>query len=657
MERINKLRKLLEQYNYEYYVLNASSVSDFEYDRLMQELILLEEQYPEYKIENSPSVRVGGTVSSKFEKVTHETNMLSLANAFNEEELREFDNRVRKVFKDATYFVELKIDGLAVSIKYNNGEFVQAATRGDGVTGEDISLNVKTIKSIPLNVNTSESFEVRGEIFMPNKSFKKLNDQRLKEGQPLFANPRNAAAGSVRQLDSKIAASRELDAFIYMYVSKSESKLHSVTLDQLKELRFKVNTESRNCNNIDEVLSYIDEYTTKRSSLEYEIDGIVIKVNEKEKYEEIGYTAKSPKWAIAYKFPAEEVSTRLKGITFQVGRTGNITPVAELEPVRVAGSVISRATLHNYDYILEKDIRVNDIVFIRKAGDVIPEVQKVDLERRDISSAKFEMITKCPVCGSELYKSESEVDHYCVNPTCEGKVIESIAHFCSRNACNIDGLGDSLVDMLYKGGFLKDITDIYNLHQHEDALINLERMGSKRVSNLLEAIENSKNNNLDKLLFGLGIRHVGSKTSVVISKYFKDLDHIMKATYEELESIDEIGSIIAMSIVKYFGDENNVRIVNELKEHGINTIYHQGETIDNAYFTEKKIVLTGKLELMGRKEAKELLESMNASVSSSVSSKTDLVIAGKESGSKLKKANELGIKVISEEEFVNMISK
>ncbi len=657
MERISKLRELLEQYNYEYYVLNESSVSDFEYDRLMQELISLEEQYPEYRIENSPSVRVGGTVSSKFDKVTHETNMLSLANAFNEEELREFDNRVRKVFENATYFVELKIDGLAVSIKYNNGEFVQAATRGDGVIGEDISQNVKTIKSVPLKVDTKEAFEVRGEIFMPNKSFNKLNEQRKNTGQPLFANPRNAAAGSIRQLDSSIAANRELDAFIYMYVSKSESKLHSETLNQLKELKFKVNKESRNCSNIDEVLAYINEYTDKRNSLEYEIDGIVIKVNEKERYEEIGYTAKSPKWAIAYKFPAEEVSTRLKDITFQVGRTGNITPVAELEPVRVAGSVISRATLHNYDYIVEKDIRVNDIVFIRKAGDVIPEVQKVDLDRRDGTQKEFEMISVCPVCGSELYKSDSEVDHYCINPTCEGKVIESIAHFCSRNACNIDGLGDSLVEMLYKEGYLKDITDIYCLYQHEDELINLERMGSKRVSNLLQAIENSKSSNLDKLLFGLGIRHVGSKTSTVISKYFNDLDHIMNATYEELESIDEIGGIIAKSVIDYFANESNIKIINDLKRYGLNMTYHKGETIDNEYFTEKKVVLTGKLELMGRKEAKELLESMNASVSSSVSSKTDIVIAGKEAGSKLKKANELGIKVISEEEFVNMMKK
>ncbi len=655
MERIDKLRKLLEQYNYEYYVQNESSVSDAEYDRLMQELILLEKQYPEYKIENSPSVRVGGTVSSKFEKVTHETNMLSLANAFNAEELREFDNRVRKVFKDATYFVELKIDGLAVSVKYNNGEFVQAATRGDGVIGEDISQNVKTIKSIPLIVDTNEAFEVRGEIFMPNKSFNKLNEQRAKEGQQLFANPRNAAAGSIRQLDSSIAASRELDAYIYMYVSESESKLHSETLKQLSDLKFKVNKESRNCNTIDEVLSYIDEYTKKRSTLEYEIDGIVIKVNEKEKYEEIGYTAKSPKWAIAYKFPAEEVSTRLRDITFQVGRTGNITPVAELEPVRVAGSIISRATLHNYDYIIEKDIRVNDIVFIRKAGDVIPEVQKVDLDRRESSSKEFEMITKCPVCGSKLSKSESEVDHYCVNPLCEGKVIESIAHFCSRNACNIDGLGDSLVEMLYKEGYLKDITDIYSLDQHEEELIKLERMGSKRVSNLLDAIENSKKNNLDKLLFGLGIRHVGSKTSTVLSKYFNDLDHIMYATYEELESIDEIGGIIANSVVNYFKDEKNIEIIVKLKEYGLNTTYYKGETIDNEFFTDKKVVLTGKLELMGRKDAKELLESMNASVSSSVSSKTDIVIVGKEAGSKLKKANELGIKVITEEEFVNMI--
>ncbi len=657
MERIIELRKLLEQYNYEYYVLNASSVSDFEYDRLMQELIILEGQYPDYMDENSPSVRVGGKVSSKFDKVTHETNMLSLANAFNEEELREFDNRVRKVFKDATYFVELKIDGLAVSIKYGNGEFIQAATRGDGVIGEDISQNVRTIKSIPLKVDTSESFEVRGEIFMPNKSFSKLNDQRRKDEQSLFANPRNAAAGSIRQLDSKIAASRELDAFIYMYVSESESKLHSETLNQLKELRFKVNTESRKCANIEEVLSYIDEYTSKRGLLDYEIDGIVIKVNEKEKYDEIGYTAKSPKWAIAYKFPAEEVTTRLRDITFQVGRTGNITPVAELEPVRVAGSVISRATLHNYDYIVEKDIRVNDIVFIRKAGDVIPEVQKVDLDRRDGSQKEFDMISNCPICRNSLYKSESEVDHYCINPLCEGKVIESIAHFCSRNACNIDGLGDSLVEMLYKEGYLKDITCIYDLYLHEEELIKLERMGSKRVSNLLEAIENSKNNNLDKLLFGLGIRHVGSKTSTVISKYFNDLDHIMNATYEELESIDEIGSIIAKSVVDYFNNENNIRMINMLKEHGLNTTYHKGETINNEYFTEKKVVLTGKLEIMGRKELKELLESMNASVSSSVSSKTDIVIAGKDAGSKLKKANELGIKVISEEEFVDMMNK
>ncbi len=657
MERIDELRELLEKYNYQYYVLDTPSVSDFEYDRLMQELISLEEKYPEYMIDNSPSVRVGGIVSSKFEKVTHETNMLSLANAFNESDLREFDSKIRKVFNDATYFVELKIDGLAVSIKYNNGEFIQAATRGDGSVGEDISQNVKTIKSIPLKVDSKEQFEVRGEIFMPNKSFNKLNEQREKENQPLFANPRNAAAGSVRQLDSSIAASRELDAFIYMYVSESESLLHSDTLEQLKNLKFKVNNESRKCKDIDEVISFINEYTAKRNILGYEIDGIVIKVNEKEKYDQIGYTAKSPKWAIAYKFPAEEVSTRLKEITFQVGRTGNITPVAELEPVRVAGTIVSRATLHNYDYITEKDIRINDIVYVKKAGDIIPEVKKVDLERRDESSRKFEMISKCPVCSSDLQKTENEVDHYCVNPLCEGKIVESIAHFCSRNACNIDGLGDSLVDLLYKEGYLKDISDIYNLHNHKEELITLERMGNKRVSNLLNAIENSKSANLDKLIFGLGIRHVGSKTSTVICKYFNDLEHIVKATYEELESIGEVGNIIAKSVVDYFKDSNNMEIVNKLVEYGLNTIYHKGETIDNEYFTDKKVVLTGKLELMGRNEAKELLEAMNASVSSSVSSKTDIVIAGKDAGSKLKKASELGITVISEEEFVNMINK
>ncbi len=655
MDRIFELIELLNKYNDEYYELDNPSVSDQEFDRLMNELIELEEKYPEYKRSDSPTQRVGGTVAEKFSKVRHDSVMLSLSNAFNEDDLREFDRKVKAISGDVTYFAELKIDGLAVSLKYSNGKLVQAATRGDGVVGEDITANARTINSLPKTVEEKSDFEVRGEIFMSKKSFNKLNKEREEAGEKLFANPRNAASGSIRQLDSRVVAKRDLDAFIYLLVSEEESDIHGETLSQLRDLGFNVNKESRECNNIEEVLKYIEEYTAKRNDLEYEIDGVVIKVNQKSLYDEIGYTAKSPKWAIAYKFPAEEVVTRLKEITFQVGRTGNITPVAELEPVLVAGSKVSRATLHNADYINAKEIMVGDYVVIKKAGDIIPEVSRVVKDRRDAGLEPFSMITNCPVCGSELRSYDGEVDIYCINSKCSGKIVQSLSHFTSRNAYDIDGLGESLIKVFYNNKFISNIPDIFRLEDHYQDLTKLDGLGEKSISKLIAAIQESKKNNLDKLLFGLGIRHVGSKLSNHIAKHYLSMDELIKATYDELINVDEIGSIIASSIVDYFSNEDNILMIDELKDLGLNMTFDKGILVENEFFKDKTVVLTGKLEKLNRNECKKMLESFGAKVTGSVSKKTDVVIAGLDAGSKLDKANELGIKVINEDELIELV--
>jgi DNA ligase (NAD+) len=655
-KRVFELRELLNKYNYEYHVLDQPSVSDQEYDALLHELIHLEEDYPELRSEDSPTVRIGDIVLDKFEKVTHDVPMMSLSNAFNEDDLRSFDEKVVKEVGKVSYFVELKIDGLAGSIKYEGGTLALGATRGNGVIGENITSNVKTIKSLPLNINYMFDLEVRGEIFMSKKSFDKANKEREELNQELFKNPRNAAAGSVRQLDSKIASKRNLDMFIYSVINPSDHGVskHSEALQFAHDLGFKVNKESKKCLDIDEVIAFVEEFTSKRNALPYEIDGIVVKVDDITLYERIGYTAKSPKWAIAYKFPAEEVITKINSITFQVGRTGQITPVANLDPVIVQGSTVSRATLHNEDYVLDKDIRENDYVVIKKAGDIIPEVVRVVLDRREPNNVPFMMIQKCPVCGSDLVRKESEADHYCVNDHCDAKKIEKLIHFASRKAMNIEGLGDRIIEQFYNDKLLHSFADIYTLYNHYQDLIVKEGFGTKSIDKLLDNIETSKENNLDKLVFGLGIRHVGEKVSKVLVSHFSSMDQLMNATYEDLVAIDEIGGVIAESVLKYFSDEDNLNLIAQLRLLGLNMEYASSVTLKEE-FVGKTFVLTGKLEIYTRDEAKVLIENNGGKVSGSVSKKTDFVVAGSDAGSKLTKAQELGVTVLSEEEFKELL--
>ncbi len=650
--RITILRKLLNKYNHEYHILDNPSVSDQEYDALLHELIALEEQYPDLKTFDSPTMRIGDTVLDKFEKITHDVPMMSLSNAFNEDDLRNFDDKIRKVISNFTYNVELKIDGLAGSIKYENGLLVLGATRGNGVVGENITNNVKTISSIPLQINYLYDLEVRGEIYMSKKSFEAANQERHSLGQEEFKNPRNAAAGSIRQLDSKIAAKRNLDMFIYSVISPENHSIknHTEALLFAKDLGFHINPLSKKCQNIDEVIKYIAHYTTKRDALEYDIDGIVIKVNELEYYDKIGYTAKSPKWAIAYKFPAEEVITKINKITFQVGRTGQITPVANLDPVIVQGSTISRATLHNEEYVMNKDIREGDFVVIKKAGDIIPEVVRVVFDRRATDSIPFTMISECPVCYSPLSKNTDEADYYCVNDTCDAKTVETMIHFASRKAMNIEGLGDRIIEQFYNDHLLHDIKDIYLLKNHYEDLIVKEGFGTKSIDKLLLNIEKSKDNNLDKLLFGLGIRHAGEKVSKVLAGHFGNLERLKKAEYDELINIEEIGDVIAKSVIDYFKNESNTDLLDELIAYGVNTRY-QASIIEKQGLTQKTFVLTGKMELYTRDQAQALIEQSGGKVSSSVSKKTDYVVAGSEAGSKLQKAIDLGVTVLSEDEF------
>ena len=659
-ERMLEIIEQLERANYEYYTLDKPTISDSEYDKLMHELILIEEAHPELKLESSPTSRVGGKILDKFNKVYHEKPMMSLSNAFSEDDLRDFDSKIKKEVNNVSYVCELKIDGLSVSLKYENGILKRGATRGNGVVGEDITENVKTIKSIPLRLKEARSFEIRGEIYMPKKAFYKLNDERLEANEEPFANPRNAAAGSVRQLDSRIASKRGLDAFLYTLVDDNEILINKVEyqLDALKEmsnLGFKVNPEYKYCKTIDEVIDYINFWTVNRPNLEYEIDGIVIKVNELSNYDRIGYTAKYPKWAIAYKFPAQIVSTKLKGITFQVGRTGNITPVAELEPIELMGSVISRATLHNEDYVKQRDIRIGDYVKLRKAGDVIPEVFEVDLTRRSGDLKPFVMIKECPKCHTPLIRKDGEADYYCPNEYCEERVKNALEHFASRKAMNIDTLGEKLVEQLYEENLIRKISDIYYLKNHQDEIVGLEGLGMKKYLNLIDAIEISKSNNLDKLLFGLGIRHVGSKVSTIICKKFDTMDKIMEATFDDLNNIPDVGEIIALSVVEYFKDSKNIELINELKNLGLNMTYK--DEVTEGVFFKMKIVLTGSLETYTRDEAKEIIEKLGGNVSSSVSKKTDYVLVGSEPGSKFDKAKELGVKIIYEDDFKKMIGE
>jgi DNA ligase (NAD+) len=657
-KRIEELTALLEKYSYEYYVLDNSVVSDQEFDALLHELIRLEEENPQFAESNSPTKRVGSVVLDKFIKVTHDVPMMSLSNAFNEDDLRSFDEKIIKEVGNVDYNVELKIDGLAGSIKYENGKLVLGASRGNGVVGENISSNIKTIKSIPLKIDYIDNLEVRGEIFMSKKSFNKANEERLLNNLEEFKNPRNAASGSIRQLDSKVASKRNLDMFIYSVISPENHSIdnHTEALNFAKKLGFNINPLSKICKNIDEVIEFIKEYTNERNNLLYEIDGIVIKVDQLNLYNKIGYTAKSPKWAIAYKFPAEEVITKINGITFQVGRTGQITPVANLDPVMVQGSTVSRATLHNEDYVIDKDIREHDYVVIKKAGDIIPEVVKVVIDRRTIDSIPFSMVKECPVCKSHLVRKDGEAGHYCVNPQCDAKIIEGLIHFASRKAMYIEGLGERIIEQFYNDGFLSSIKDIYLLKNHREELIVKEGFGVKSIDKLLENIEISKKRNLDKLLFGLGIRHVGEKVSKVIATNYPSLDEMGNWVYEDLINIDEIGSVIAKSLIDYYRDEDNNKLMSELKELGLNTRY-TSNIKNKDEFSAKTFVLTGKLELFTRSEAKVLIESLGGKVSGSVSKKTTYVVAGSDAGSKLTKALELGVEVLTEREFKDLIDR
>lgn len=656
-ERVEELTKLLEKYNYEYYVLDNPSVSDAEYDRLMQELMAIEKEHPELLSPFSPSQRVGGQVQDEFKKVPHQRMMLSLANAFNEDDLRDFDRKVREVIKEdkVVYMAELKIDGLGMSLVYHRN-LMYAATRGDGSVGEDVTMNVITIKSVPSHIDLDGDFEIRGEVFMPKKSLEKLNKEKEQNGEPLFANARNAAAGSIRQLDSAVAASRGLDAYWYYFVNAKDYNIrfHSEALKKAEELGFKTNPERRLCYGIDEVIKYIEEYTAKRPSLGYDIDGIVIKVDDMSLYDKLGYTAKTPRWAIAYKFPPEEVITKLTDIIFTVGRTGKITPNAVLEPVRVAGSTVQRATLHNEDFILEKDLRIGDYVVIRKAGDVIPEVVKPLLDRRNGNEIPFTMIDKCPECGSPLIRKDAM--HFCMNQHCPARRIESIIHFASKDAMDIDGLGEKVAEQLFNQNFFHNIAEIYDLSTYRDEIISLDGWQAKSVDNLLEAIEKSKANSLERVLFGLGIKEIGAKMAKNLAKIYLNIDNLMLASEEELLEIPDVGPIVAASLTNFFADSFNKELIQNLKDKGVNFNYI-GSTIRaaNSYFSGKTVVLTGTLSSMGRKEATALLENLGAKVTSSVSKATDVVIAGTEAGSKLDKAQSLGIQVMDETEFLALI--
>ena len=656
-QRAKELTDLIEKYTYEYYVLDNPSVSDAEFDRLMQELMLLESQHPDLINPLSPTQRVGGIVQDEFKKIAHKRMMLSLANAFNEEDLRSFDRKVRELsgLEDITYMAEMKIDGLGMSLIYNQN-LLYAVTRGDGSVGEDVTSNVITIKSIPARINLEGDFEIRGEVFMSKKTLQNLNKIRQNTGEPLFANARNAAAGSIRQLDSSIAASRNLDAFWYYFVNAKDFgiRYHSEALNFADKLGFKTNKERRLCHGIDEVIAYIEEYTEKRPTLDYDIDGIVIKVDDMDLYDKLGYTAKTPRWAIAYKFPPEEVVTKLTDVIYTVGRTGKITPNAVLEPVRVAGSLVQRATLHNEDFMIEKGLKIGDYVVIRKAGDVIPEVVRPVKERRDGREVDIRMIDNCPVCGTPLIKKDAM--HFCPNPHCDARKVEGIIHFASRDAMDIEGLGDKVSEQLFNQNFIRDISDLYILQQHREEIIELDGWKDKSIDNLLNAIEKSKENSLERLLFGLGIKEIGAKMAKTLAKKYYSLDALAKATYEELIEINDVGPIMAEHLVNWFKDENNLALVERLRGYCVNFEY-KGNTVSAAdsYFSGKTVVLTGTLSSYGRKEATQLLEDLGAKVTGSVSKATDVVIAGVEAGSKLDKANALGITVLDEATFLELI--
>ena len=656
-QRMEELIKILNQANVDYYTYDNPTITDQEYDSYMRELIEIEENNPDIVRDYSPTHRVGSTVISEFKKVVHEVPMLSLGDVFNEDEIIAFDERIKKEIKNPHYVCELKIDGLSISLLYKNGKLVRGATRGDGRIGEDITHNVKTIKTIPLDLGRNIDIEVRGEIYMEKEVFKNLNLERERNNQQLFANPRNAAAGSVRQLDSKIAANRQLNAIIYHLPEPQKYNLsyHYDTLEFMESLGFVISKYNKRASSIKEVLEYIEYWTENREKLPYEIDGIVIKVDSLKDQQQLGYTARCPKWAIAYKFPAQETLTKLKDITLTVGRTGQVTPNAILDPVILQGSKIRKATLHNEDYIKEKDIKIGDTVAIIKAGDVIPRVEKVIKGRRTGQEKEFIMPNECPICHSNLQKKDSI--YYCVNDNCAKKQIEKLIHYVSRDALNIDGLGEAIIEDFYNLGYIKTFTDIYKLKKYNTELMELEGYGKKSINKLLDNIEDSKKESLEKLIFALGIRYVGEQTAKILAKNYKNIDNIIAADYESLRSIKDIGDVIAKSVYNYFHNNENIEIINRLKEFNINMDYIDTKAANNINFIDKTFVLTGSLEKLTRKEASRMIEHVGGKVTSSVSSNTSVVVVGKDPGSKYDKAQQLGITIWTEEDFINNLKK
>lgn len=658
-ERIDELVELLTEANYNYHVLDQPTITDQEFDKLLRELFVLEEKYPDLVRDDSPTHRVGGIVLEGFQKITHQIPMMSLGDVFNEEEIRSFDNRIQKEGVHPQYVCELKIDGLSVSLHYEKGKLITAATRGDGTTGEDITNNAKTIKTIPLTLKKEIDIEVRGEIYMSKETLRKINEDREKNNQPLLQNCRNAAAGSIRQLDSKIAASRKLDCWIYHLPNPEDYglKTHHEALEFMKELGFKINPNNALVSDVEGIIQYIEEKGEKRPNLPYDIDGVVVKVNDLASQKKLGFTAHHPKWAIAYKFPAEEVLTKLKDIVFTVGRTGQITPNAVLEPVIVAGSTISRATLHNEDYVNEKDLKIGDTVSIRKAGDVIPEVVEAKIERRTGEEQNFQMIHSCPICNQTIYKKEGQVDYFCLNPHCPARKIEGLCHFVSRKAMNIDGLGDRIIEDFFNLGFIKTFPDIYELKHHRDDLTELEGFGDKSINNLVEAIENSKKNSLERLIFALGIPNVGEKTAKILAMEYETLENLMKATEEDLTEIYDIGSIIAKSIIEFFEKETNQNMIKRLQAHGLNMEYTGKKKKVAEDFYGKTFVITGTLTKYTREEVESKIELLGGKASSSVSKKTSALILGENPGSKYEKAVKLEVPIWDETLLEELFNK
>ncbi|MBZ2083280.1 NAD-dependent DNA ligase LigA [Streptococcus oralis] len=644
-ERMNELVALLNRYATEYYTSDNPSVSDSEYDRLYRELVELEAAYPDQVLADSPTHRVGGKVLDGFEKYSHQYPLYSLQDAFSREELEAFDARVRKELPHPIYICELKIDGLSISLTYEKGILVVGATRGDGSIGENITENLKRVKDIPLTLPEELDITVRGECYMPRASFDQVNQARQENGEPEFANPRNAAAGTLRQLDTAVVAKRNLATFLYQEASPSTRDSQEKVLEHLEQLGFVVNPKRILAESIDEIWDFIQEVGQERDNLPYDIDGVVIKVNDLAGQEELGFTVKAPKWAVAYKFPAEEKEAQLLSVDWTVGRTGVVTPTANLTPVQLAGTTVSRATLHNVDYIAEKDIRKDDTVIVYKAGDIIPAVLRVVASKR-VSEEKLDIPTNCPSCDSKLLHFEDEVALRCINPRCPAQIMEGLIHFASRDAMNITGLGPSIVEKLFAANLVKDVADIYRLK--EDNFLLLEGVKEKSASKLYQAIQSSKENSAEKLLFGLGIRHVGSKASQLLLQHFHSIENLAQADPEEVASIESLGSVIAQSLQTYFATEGSKILLDELKEAGVNLDYKGQTLVADAALSGLTVVLTGKLERLTRSEAKSKLESLGAKVTGSVSKKTNLVVAGADAGSKFQKAQELGIEVRDE---------